>query len=209
METSQLSLFDNNESNEHSAPKAEDANLQYLQLFIPPEEADHLFHNLKDMEGWKQDCIRIFGKVHPLPRLHRWFTTSNRPHRWSGIEMQPEPYPAALQKILERLSREGNVTFNSALGNLYRNGRDSVSWHSDDESELGPNPVIASLSLGATRRFLLRKKDDHKVVRSFQLTHGSLLWMAGSTQALWEHSIPKTTQNLGPRINITFRTIYN
>jgi alkylated DNA repair dioxygenase AlkB len=203
----QLLLFENNESHGQIAPTADDADVQFTKFFIASEEADHLFDVLKDLEGWRQDRIRIFGQVRPLPRLHRWFADSSQPHHWSGIVMHPEPFPEVLQVILDLLWKKGGVRFNSALGNFYRSGRDSVAWHSDDEAALGPEPVIASLSLGATRRFLLRKKNDHKLVKSFELTHGSLLWMSGSTQALWEHSIPKTTRTIGPRINLTFRAI--
>jgi hypothetical protein len=203
----QLLLFENDVSNERIALTSDDADVRFTKSYIAPQEADHLFDFLKDLEGWRQDCIRIFGQVRPLPRLHRWFADSNQPYHWSGIEMHPEPFPDVLQVILELLWNEGGVRFNTALGNFYRSGRDSVAWHSDDEPDLGPDPVIASLSLGATRRFLLRKRDDHKVVKSFELTHGSLLWMSGSTQALWEHSIPKTTQTIDPRINLTFRAI--
>ncbi len=121
--------------------------------------------------------------------------------------MHPEPFPNVLGDVLQRLEAESGVKFNTALGNLYRNGHDGVSWHADNERELGPDPVIASLSLGAARRFLLRKKEDHSVTTSFELTHGSVLWMSGSTQTHWEHSIPKTARTVGARINLTFRAI--
>jgi alkylated DNA repair dioxygenase AlkB len=121
--------------------------------------------------------------------------------------MEPEPFPEFLRGVLERLWKAGGVRFNTALGNLYRTGSDGVSWHADDEADLGPAPTIASLSLGATRRFLMRRKDDHSVTRAFELTHGSLLWMTGETQQHWEHSIPKTTRSVDARINLTFRAI--
>lgn len=203
----QLVLFENDDSKERLATASEDADVCFVQSFITAKKADSLFAYLKDLDGWRQDFIRLFGQVRPLPRLHRWFADSNQPYRWSGIEMRPEPFPDAVRVILEDLRRESGVRFNTALGNFYRDGRDSVAWHSDDEPDLGPNPVIASLSLGVTRKFLLRKKDDHKMVRSYELTQGSLLWMSGSTQALWEHSIPKTTKSIGSRINLTFRAI--
>jgi alkylated DNA repair dioxygenase AlkB len=202
----QLSFFENTETRQ-SAPN-EEIEVQFVQRFLAARDADFLFDYLSNLNGWKQDVIRIFGQARPLPRLHRWFADSGQPYRWSGIEMIPEPFPDVLDRILDSLWKERGVRFNTALGNLYRDGMDSVAWHSDDEPELGPRPVIASLSLGATRRFLLRKKDDHKVVRSYDLGHGSLLWMAGSTQAHWEHAIPKTKQNVGARINLTFRSIY-
>lgn len=183
------------------------AELRFVPRFLHAQEADALFGALNSMAGWRQDQIRVYGKSHPLPRLHRWFADSAQPYRWSGIDMHPEPFPSALDEVLRRLERQGGVRFNSALGNLYRSGRDAVSWHADDEPDLGPDPIIASLSLGASRRFLLRKKEDHAETMAFELTHGSVLWMSGSTQSHWEHSIPKTAKSSGTRINLTFRAI--
>ena len=171
-------------------------------------EADALFEKLRDLPGWRQDQIRVYGKTHPLPRLHRWFADSNEPYRWSGIVMEPEPFPEFLAGLRQRIDSDSGVHFNTALGNFYRDGRDGVSWHADDEPELGPKPVIASLSLGATRRFLLRKKADRAQCLAFSLTHGSLLWMLGDTQQVWQHSIPKASRTVGPRINLTFRAIH-
>lgn len=181
--------------------------VEFTPQFLCAAEADDLFSSLMQMPGWRQDHIHIFGKTHPLPRLHRWFASYNEPYRWSGIQMRTEPFPDVLKSVLQRITHEIGVQFNTALGNLYRDGRDSVSWHADDEPELGPAPVIASLSLGATRRFLMRRKSDHVVARSYELAHGSLLLMRGDTQLFWEHSVPKTTQKVGPRINLTFRVI--
>ncbi len=181
--------------------------MRLVHDFLSVDEADHLLALLESMPGWQQDQIRVFGKIHSLPRLHRWFATSNERYRWSGIEMRPEPFPGDLASVLRRLEDESGVRFNTALANFYRSGKDTVSWHSDDEPDLGPEPVIASLSLGATRRFLLRRKKDHTIRASFDLTHGSLLWMSGSTQALWEHCLPKTAQSVGSRVNLTFRSI--
>lgn len=202
----QLSFFDHVEAQRSAS--SNEVEVQFAQRFLGVKEADFLFDYLRNLNGWKQDVILIFGQARPLPRLHRWFADSRQPYRWSGIEMIPEPFPDVLGGILDALWEKSGIRFNTALGNLYRDGMDSVAWHSDDEPELGPEPVIASLSLGATRRFLMRKKDDHTVVRSYELGHGSLLLMAGSTQARWEHAIPKTKLNVGPRVNLTFRAIH-
>jgi alkylated DNA repair dioxygenase AlkB len=179
----------------------------FVPEYLPEPEATRLFDDLLKQPGWQQDHIRIYGKTRKLPRLHRWFAESNQPYRWSGIDMHPEPFPPTLHGLLQRIRSERGVPFNTALGNLYRDGRDSVSWHADDEPDLGPDPVIASLSLGATRRFLLRRKLNHSESLSFDLSHGSLLWMSGRTQALWEHCLPKTQRPVGTRINLTFRAI--
>lgn len=181
--------------------------IRFVPAYLDAAQADDLFVTLKDLPGWRQDHIRVYGKTHPLPRLHRWFADSNEPYRWSGINMHPEAFPQFLDHVRRRLRDETRVYFNTALGNFYRDGRDGVSWHSDDEPDLGPEPVIASLSLGATRRFLLRKKADPAHAVEFELTHGSLLWMSGDVQRLWQHSIPKASRAVGPRINITFRAI--
>jgi alkylated DNA repair dioxygenase AlkB len=183
------------------------AGIRFVPAYLDIREADGLFDSLKSLPGWRQDHIRVYGKTHPLPRLHRWFTDSNEPYRWSGISMHPEPFPEFLDDVRCRLAEESGVHFNTALGNFYRDGRDGVSWHSDDEPELGTDPVIASLSLGATRRFLMRKKLDHSQCLEFDLTHGSLLWMSGDTQIVWQHSIPKTSRTVESRINLTFRAI--
>ena len=204
-EDDQLSLFEPPRREE--SPSKDESEVQFSQRFIDSKEADYLFGSLRELNGWRQDFIRIFGKAQPLPRLHRWFADSEQPYRWSGIEMNPEPFPDYLREILARLWDRTGIKFNTALGNLYRDGKDSVAWHSDDEPDLGPDPIIASLSLGATRRFLLRRKDNHKEVKVYELTHGSLLLMTGSTQAYWEHTIPKTRHRVGPRINLTFRAI--
>lgn len=198
----QRSLF---ATDEPRTVKTDGADVRYVAGWLSQGDADRLLVDMRALPDWRQDHIRIYGKTHPLPRLHRWFADSNQRYRWSGIEMHPEPFPPFLRPVLQRLYAESGFTFNTALGNLYRDGNDGVSWHSDDEPELGPNPTIASLSLGATRRFLLRSKTDHKLGYEFSLTHGSLLWMSEETQKLWEHCVPKSQRTEGERINITFR----
>ena len=202
---SQPSLFGGNAANRVMLPDGSD--VWFIPAYVQSDEADRLFDYLRELPGWRQDVIRLYGRTHKVPRLHRWFAESHQPYRWSGIEMHPEPFPGQLHGTLQRIRTESAVPFNTALGNLYRTGSDSVSWHSDDEPDLGPNPVIASLSLGATRRFLLRRKLNHSESLSFDLSHGSLLWMSGATQALWEHSLPKTQRKVELRINLTFRAI--
>ncbi|MCP9807774.1 alpha-ketoglutarate-dependent dioxygenase AlkB [Cyanobium sp. T1B-Tous] len=204
---SQLCLFNDPKKIDVALLDYPEPAIRHFPNYLSPREADDLFSALLGLHGWRQDCINIYGKVHPLPRLHRWFAESGESYSWSGIEMRPEPFPVSLQEILARVSSENNVKFNTALGNLYRDGKDSVAWHSDDEPGLGPNPTIASLSLGATRRFLIRKKNQHKQSMTFNLSHGSLLVMSGSTQVEWEHCIPKSASCAEARINLTFRAI--
>jgi alkylated DNA repair dioxygenase AlkB len=181
--------------------------VDYHPAYLSQDFADQLFCELLQMEGWRQDHIFVYGKRSPLPRLHRWFSTDNSEYRWSGIVMHPEPFPVITKSLLNMLGDETQAELNTALANLYRNNKDSVSWHSDDEPEMGQEPIIASISLGETRRFVFRCKSNrlHKVY--VDLEHGSLLLMRGKTQSLWEHSVPRTQRARKERINITFRAI--
>ena len=126
---------------------------------------------------------------------------------YSGITVEPEPWTPTLLEIKSRIEEVSNVTFNSVLLNYYRNERDSVSWHSDDEPELGKNPIIGSVSFGDVRTFQLKHKTNKSLTISRDLPDGSYIEMAGSTQHHWLHQIPKRTRKIGPRINLTFRII--
>ncbi len=183
------------------------AELVLHPCFLSERRAGELFEALLDLPGWRCDEIRIFGRMRSIPRLHRWFAIDRQVYCWSGLTMNPEPFPPCLEPVRRRASRAAGVELNTGLGNLYRDGRDSVAWHADDEPELGPRPVIASLSLGAERRFTLRRRDDPGQRVSLSLPPGSLLVMAGETQRWWEHCLPKTKRAVGPRINVTFRCI--
>jgi alkylated DNA repair dioxygenase AlkB len=193
--------------------KAEEISIQdgklllYRHLFSP-EESDAFFTKLDKETVWKQEKIRLYGKVIPLPRLTAWFGDAGKTYMYSGITVEPEPWTPTLLEIKGRVEEVAEVTFNSVLLNHYRNGRDSVSWHSDDEPELGENPIIGSVSFGDVRDFQLRHKTDKSVeVKKIPLPDGSYLEMGGSTQHHWEHQIPKRSRKIGPRINLTFRII--
>lgn len=171
-------------------------------------ESNQLFKELFSSINWRQDKMKIFGKEVDLPRLTAWYGEGGKSYTYSGITMNPEAWTPILLLIKERIEEVVQEKFNSVLINLYRNGKDYVSWHSDDEPELGINPIIASVSFGQTRRFQLKhklNKDLEKV--EITLTHGSLLLMKGSTQHFWHHQIPKTSKQLKERINLTFRVI--
>lgn len=156
---------------------------------------------------WKHEPIWMFGKKVMQPRLTAWYGDAGKAYRYSGILMTPFPWTSSLLEIKAKVEELTGEKFNSALLNLYRNGADSMGWHRDNEPELGINPVIASVSLGAARRFLLREYQDKKSKTEILLEDGSLLIMKGESQTHWEHSIPKTTKCMAPRINITFRSI--
>nr|KAJ9632718.1 hypothetical protein H2204_007805 [Knufia peltigerae] len=149
----------------------------------------------------------MFGNWVDSPRLSCWIGDPQARYRYSGAEFVPHPWPPRLSALRDRLQAEGLGRFNSVLLNRYRGGGDYMGWHSDDEPELGPAPLIASLSLGAARRFLLRRRDDTTRKAEFLLAHGDLLLMGGATQRHYQHALPKMARVQGERINLTFRWI--
>ena len=178
--------------------------------FLGDGEASRLQQQLTDGLAWQSDRVRLFGREHAIPRRHQWYGDPDARYRWSGLEMQPLPWTSELAELRERLGAATGVVFNSVLANLYRNGQDSMGWHADDEPELGEQPVIASISLGAERDLLLRRKTDRvRGERSVKLClpHGSLLLMSGDTQRNWQHALPRRARLAEPRINLTFRRI--
>lgn len=170
-------------------------------------ESDSFMQSLANNIQWKHEAILMFGKQVMQPRLTAWYGNSGKSYSYSGITMQPLPWTNDLLCIKHIAEGIAGVQFNSALLNYYRNGQDSMGWHRDNEKELGPNPVIASVSFGAARKFKLRYYTDKSITRSIQLTHGSLLLMRGETQHYWEHQLPKIKADTCARINITFRVI--
>lgn len=156
---------------------------------------------------WKQDWINFYGKRSPLPRLTSWYGDRGKTYTYSGIRSQPNEWNKGLLYLKEAIEACAGVKFNSLLLNWYRDGDDHLSWHSDDEKELGVNPIIASANFGATRDFIVRRKDDNSQKITFPLKHGTLLLMRGELQHFWEHSIPKRKKVRGSRFNLTFRRI--
>lgn len=212
----QISLWDGSDNSEHieeqSQPVAEslsmpDGDVVIYRTLFDEKESNQLFAELYNNKNWKQESIKIYGKLVPLPRLTAWYGDSGKSYTYSKIAMSPEPWTPALLAIKSKIEVLSGVQFNSVLLNLYRNGSDSVAWHSDDEPELGENPVIGSVSFGETRRFTFRHKYKKELKKEVDLTHGSLLVMRGSTQHFWQHQIPKTAKQVKPRINLTFRVI--
>lgn len=156
---------------------------------------------------WQQDSVHIYGRQVSLPRLSSWHGDKDRPYSYSGIILQPNPWNKPLVWLREQLESVTGIRFNSVLLNWYRSGEDHISWHTDAEPELGQDPVIASITLGATRRFLLRRRShpDQKV--ELPLSHGTLLVMSGALQHHWQHAVPKEKRVTESRINLTFRVI--
>ncbi len=174
--------------------------------FLSESEARDLFARLLHDIAWTQPTIALFGVRRPIPRLEAWYGDSDAAYRYSGIAHEPLPWTPELAALRDRVSAHAGAPFNSVLANLYRDGRDSIGWHSDDERELGPMPTIASLSLGATRRFYIKAKASGER-HAFDLCNGSLLLMSGASQQLWRHSVPKEPHVQHARINLTFRSI--
>jgi alkylated DNA repair dioxygenase AlkB len=157
--------------------------------------------------AWEQESISIAGRTVLVPRLVCWYGDASARYRYSGVDHQPLPWTGTLSEIRMLVESRVGAPFNSVLGNYYRGGSDSMGWHADKEAELGINPTIASLSLGVSRRFLLRHNRTHEQCE-LKLAHGSLLMMAGSLQHHWRHCVPKTRAAEDPRINLTFRYIH-
>ena len=183
------------------------AELAFDDCWMAKSEADALFTGLRDAIPWSIHRIRLFGRDVDSPRLSCWIGDPGTGYTYSGTHFEPNPWPVALRAIRARLASELRIDFNSVLVNLYRDGRDSMGWHSDDERELGAQPVIASLSLGATRRFVLKHRSDPSRKFALELPHGGLLLMRGVTQANYRHALPRTARPVGSRINLTFRRI--
>jgi alkylated DNA repair dioxygenase AlkB len=176
--------------------------LLYEPSFIPPAEADTLFAHLRNSLPWKQEGTA----GHKFPRLTAWYADPGRTYSYSGVTHQAIPWTPELLDMRHRAEEAAGTTWNSLLLNLYRDGRDSIGFHADDEPELGVNPVIGSISLGAERRFILKHPASGEKLE-FALPHGSLLVMGGTSQLHWRHGVPKTKKPVGPRINLTFRRI--
>ena len=184
------------------------ADLLFAPTFLPIAETTALLAHLTATAAWEQRTIRLFGQAFPQPRLTAWYGDAGARYTYSGLAWEPRPWLPALAQLRQRLEAATGARYNSVLLNLYRDGRDSMGWHADDEPELGPAPAIASLSLGAGRRFRLRPRAGlvHAPF-SLDLPPGSLLLMRGPTQQHWQHALPKTARPVGPRLNLTFRWV--
>lgn len=178
--------------------------------FLSPERAAELLAELTTTIPWRHEPIKLFGKEVLQPRLTSWHGDPTARYAYSGLALDPQPWTPALLHLRQHVEAAAQAHFNSVLLNLYRTGQDSMGWHADDEPELGPAPVIASVSLGATRRFRLRPRNSQLIPHapiSLDLPTGSLLLMRGTTQQHWLHAVPKTARPTEPRLNLTFRLI--
>ena len=178
----------------------------FIPHFFNPTESDFYLKILKEKVLWKQGSMNMYGKKVEFPRLIAWYGNDDKPYSFSGITLQPSPWTKEILEIKNSIEPIAMVSFNRVLLNFYRDGRDSVSWHTDAEPELGKNPTIASVSFGATRKFQLRHIITKEKIE-IHLTHGSLLIMQGELQHFWQHQVPKTDKKVGERINLTFRVM--
>jgi alkylated DNA repair dioxygenase AlkB len=179
----------------------------YFEHFLSAEDADRYFRALLDTVAWAHEEIVMYGKRVRMPRLTAWYGDPGAVYVYSGLKNEPIPWNASLLELRARVSGAAGVQFNSVLLNRYRSGGDGMSWHADDEPELGEAPVIASLSLGAPRLFTMRQKEDKQRVLELRLAHGSLLIMRGASQRRFQHAVPKEKRVQGERVNLTFRLV--
>ncbi|MBS0194634.1 MAG: alpha-ketoglutarate-dependent dioxygenase AlkB [Proteobacteria bacterium] len=181
--------------------------VRYLPGWLPHAAADALFAQLHAGIAWECHCIVLFGREVASPRLSCWIGDTDAAYTYSRTRFEPRAWPSELLAIRTRLRDEFDVDCNGVLANLYRDGNDAMGWHADDEPEIDPCAPILSLNLGATRRFVLRRRDDHALRCVIELAHGGLLLMPAGMQQHWQHALPKTSRTTGERINLTFRRI--
>jgi alkylated DNA repair dioxygenase AlkB len=181
-----------------------DGELSFLAQLDLPIDNDEVLARLVGETAWRSEVITLWGKQYPQPRLTAWH--GEKAYSYSGLKLEPLPFRPLQLLIKHAVEAASGRRFNSVLLNYYRDGRDSMGMHSDNEPELGTEPAIASVSFGAARTFLLQHKRTKQRLK-LVLTDGSLLLMAGSLQENWSHGINKIAGSVGPRVNLTFRLI--
>ncbi len=180
--------------------------LQVNRHFLSPAESSGLYKRLLEEQHWSDSVYEVFDRRFTLPRLQTWHADKGIVYSYSNNLLKTQPWTPLLQQLKQKIEASFSCTFNSVLVNYYRNGQDYVGWHSDDEAELGPSPLIVSVSLGATRSFCFRRKKRPEVMGDILLHSGNLLIMRPEFQHYWQHSVPRDDQLHG-RINLTFRYV--
>ncbi|MBF4519260.1 alpha-ketoglutarate-dependent dioxygenase AlkB [Flavobacterium sp. ANB] len=181
-----------------------DSELILIENFFTKEESDRFYEKLLHQTKWREYEMEMYDKTVTAPRMISWYEDKDN----DGADPNGPDWTYELLTIRSRVEKETQLDFNSVLLNLYRNGKDSVSWHSDKEHNTGPNQIIASVTFGETRMFRLRHKFRKEIPQvEIPLHHGSFLLMAGTTNSFWQHQVPKTAKNVLPRINLTFRRV--
>lgn len=175
--------------------------------FLASERADRLLAELLNSPHWDQPELQLYGRRHPIPRLQQWLGDAPHQYTYSGQVFEAHPWPASIATLAQELSDASGVKLNSVLINCYRSGQDTMGWHADDEPELGPAPVIATISLGASRDMAFRPVGSSRQAAKIELTHCSLLLMKAGLQTRFQHAIPKRARVNEPRVSLTFRQI--
>src|SRR5690606_14793740 len=188
-------------------PALADAELDYLPDWVDIALADSWLLALVEQTPWQQPELFVHGRYHRTPRLTAWYGDTEARYRYSGKLHEPMPWTPLLDEIRQRVVKQVGQSLNAVLLNYYRDGQDSMGWHSDAEPELGREPLIASLKLGGSARVDLRRVGSTRIEHSLTLEHASLLVMRGPTQHHWQHQVAKTRQACAPRLNLTFRLI--
>lgn len=185
-----------------------DGELHYIPAFYSKVESQRIMQHLLGSVPWQQDTLNFGGRQVLVPRLQAWYGDATANYGYSGLRLTPLPWTTVLAAIKTEIENSSGMSFNSVLLNYYRNGHDSVAWHSDDEAALGPDPLIASLSFGAERRFELKHRNGKTQKVNIELADGSILLMGSGLQRHWSHQLPKQPWITQPRLNLTFRLIY-
>ncbi|NVK55555.1 MAG: alpha-ketoglutarate-dependent dioxygenase AlkB [Alteromonadaceae bacterium] len=201
----QFKLFANQSSSLAALPLP-DADILYQADWLSAEAGRQLLVELQHELPWRQDFIKLYGREVKIPRMQSWHGAPHCHYQYSNLCLEPQPMTASLIKIQRRLQQELACQFNCVLANWYRDGQDGMGMHADNEPELGPQPVIASVSLGAARKFSFKHLRSAKRT-DFMLQPGSLLVMRGTTQQHYHHGLAKTRKPVSDRINLTFRYI--
>ena len=204
----QPDLFDNSSAVQPQILPLPDADVTYYPGWLSADQASVIKQQLEGELDWHQDTIKIYGKLVKIPRLQAWHGDPDAQYSYSGLSMTPAPWTSTLSDLRQQLAKQCQAAFNSVLANWYRHGQDSMGMHADDEPELGKHPVIASVTLGQARPFVLMHKQS-KSKSKVMLEHGSLLVMKGTTQQFYQHGIAKTARQIDDRINLTFRYIHS
>ena len=185
-----------------------DLKIRIEEDFFNSADSNKLLKKFISKLPWESMIIKMFGKDRKIPRLQCWIGDEGCEYRYSGKQLNRQIWSQDLIMIRKKIYKELKIDFNSVLANYYRDGKDSMGWHSDDEKELGPDPTIASISFGSERDLVFRNKITKETIAIPQ-TNGCLILIDGETQKNWQHSIKKTQKVIGPRINLTFRNIIN
>lgn len=199
-----MDLF--NELSESTNLLPRDGTVLYFGHVLSIEKANQYFHELYNTIEWKQDAAKMYGKLIYTDRKVAWYGDRSFNYTYSGINKTALLWSKPLLELKHLIEERTGTSFNSCLLNLYHSGEEGMGWHSDDEKSLGTNTTIASLSLGAERKFMFKHKETKETVSVF-LQHGSLLVMKDQTQSYWYHRLPESRLIKRPRINLTFRTI--